>query len=223
MSGPDVIADLSAKVMRRVLNFAAVQDLRYYLNGAQVVPGISRGNGAVRVTATNGHMLYTEEDKSAVVQRELIVNISQRGRVLLTGERRVKVFGDQTVHITDSHGAALYIEPGQGVIEGKFPDIASLVGVPTDWHEGLRAPVNVQYLKVALSVSGAIRFFSRKDPVGEFSTSSAVMFVMDSGTATGGKAMGMIMPIRSRFDANASVADMLPDTLLAKRVAPVAA
>jgi len=219
----EVIADLSAKVLKRVLAFAAVRDVRYYLCGAHVLPGVKHGNLPARISASNGHMLYAEEDKSAVVSRELIVAIGPRGRALLIGEHRVKVYADNAVHITDSHGAPLYIEPGRGVIEGKFPAIEALVGVPTDWHEGLRAPVNTEYLKAALSVPGAIRFFSKKDPVGQFSTSSAVMFVMDGGTGNGGKAMGLIMPIRSRFDANASVADMMPASLLVHRAKPAEA
>jgi hypothetical protein len=219
----ELIADLSAKVLKRVLAFAAVRDVRYYLCGAHVLPGVKHGNLPARISATNGHMFYAEEDKSAVVSRELIVQIGLRGRGLLTGENRVKVYADNAVHITDSYGEPLYIEPGKGVVEGKFPAIEPIVGVPTDWHEGLRAPCNTQYLKAALSLPGAIRFFSKKDPVGEFSTSSAVMFVMEGGTGNGGKAMGLIMPLRSKFDINASVADMVPATLMVRRMTPAEA
>jgi hypothetical protein len=220
MSAPaTVLADVSAEVFRRVLGFSANQDVRYYLNGVHVVPGRT-ATQPVRLEATNGHLLYCEEDKSGAVQAELIVSIGKRGRALLRGSNRVKVWSDKAVHITDVSGAPLYIEPNGGVIEGKFPVIDHLVGVPTDWHEGLVAPVNTGYLQQALSIPGYIRFFSRRDKDGAPDMKASVMFIMDGGTANGGKAFGLIMPIRAQFAPNTAVDAMLPESLVPERGAP---
>lgn len=220
MSTPATLqADVSAEVFRRVHGFAAEQDIRYYLNGVHLVPGRTKQQ-AVRMEGTNGHLLYCEEDKSGVVQAELIVSIGKRGRPLLRGSNRIKVYSDNAVHITDQSGAVLYIEPTGGVIDGKFPVIDHLVGVPTDWHEGLVAPVNTGYLLQALSIPGYVRFFSRRDKEGAPDMKSSVMFVMDGGTANGGKAFGLIMPIRAQFAPNTAVDAMLPESLVPERGAP---
>lgn len=194
-----------------MLAFAAVSDIRYYLNGVHVVPGGK--TAAVRMEGTDGHMLYAEEDKSATVQKDLIVAIGKRGRSLLRGANRVKVFDNKAVQITDEMGAVLYIEPGQGVVDGTFPNIAGVMAKPDQWHEGLGGTVNTKYLLKALSVPGYVRFFSQKDAQGRFEPKASVMFVMDGGTVNGGKAFGLIMPMRGAFDPHSMVADMLPDTL----------
>lgn len=217
MSTPDLIADLDARVVKRVLPFAAAHDPRAALCGVHALPGSREGNKAARVEATNGHLLYSEEDKSAVLTQPVVIRISRRGHGLLKEGHRVKVSSDSVVRITDSHGGVLYIEPGVGILAGQFPNITTLVGMPSDWHEGLRATVNTAYLQQALSLPGYVRFFSRKDEHGQFSASSSVMFVLDGGTPTGGKAMGLIMPARGRFDIGATVADMLPDSLVTTR------
>ncbi|MFK2904983.1 hypothetical protein ISP17_13560 [Dyella ginsengisoli] len=213
-----LLADVSAEVFRRVHGFAADQDVRYYLNGVHLVPGRTKQQ-AVRMEGTNGHLLYCEEDKSAVVQAELIVSIGKRGRTLLRGSNRIKVYSDKAVHITDQSGAVLYIEPCNGVIDGKFPVIDHLVGVPADWHEGLVAPVNTGYLMQALSIPGYVRFFSRRDKEGAPDMKSSVMFIMDGGTANGGKAFGLIMPTRGQFAPDSGVDAMLPDSLVQPRAA----
>lgn len=209
MSTPQVIADISAEVFRRVRSFAAVQDVRYYLNGVHVVPG-----SQLRLEATDGHVLYVEEDKSGTAQRELIVQLGKRALALLRGSHRVKVYDTGAVHITNESGGVLYIEPEQGIVDAKFPDITHLVGTPGDWLEGLGATVNTQLLARALSIPGYVRFFGRKNAEGRFDPRNSVMFVMDGGTTNGGKAFGLIMPVRGAFDPTSSVADMLPAALV---------
>jgi hypothetical protein len=220
--GLRVIADLDARVLKRVMPFAAEHDPRWYLSGVHVVPGVKSSQASdakpARCEATNGHILYCEEDLSAVVERELLIRISKRGWPLLVKGHRVRVLEDNSVVITAGPDT-VYIEPREGVIDYKYPDLASIIGVPTDWHEGLRATVNSQYLLLALRLPGAVRFFSKLDEAGAFSDTSSVLFVLDGGTATGGAACGVIMPMHSSFGRQATVADMLPATLLATRMA----
>jgi len=216
---PIVIADLSAAVFRRVLAFAPVNEIRYYLCGVHVVPG-----KVVLLEGTNGHMIYVEEDTSGTAQRDLIVNIGMRGRNLLRGDNRVKVHDDGSVRITTlSGGTTLYIEPGTGVIDAKYPEIEKVIGPMDGWHEGFGASLNVEYLKKALAIPGYIRFFSRKDDQGKYDHKGAVMFMMDGGTVNGGKAFGLIMPIRGNFAPDSAVDDMLPAGLVKGRPQRVAA
>jgi hypothetical protein len=222
MNAPAILADVSAEVFRRVLGFAATQDVRYYLNGVHLVPGAKKDE-PVRLEASNGHLLYVEEDKSAIAQQKLIIGISARGRSLLRGPHRVKAYAGGAVHITNQSGAVLYIEPTAGVIEGQFPDITHLMGTPGDWHEGLGGTINTKYLLQALAVPGYVRFFSRKDAEGKFDPRSSVMFVMDGGTTNGGKAFGLIMPVRGEFAPHSAVADMLPTGMVAPSSAARAA
>lgn len=208
---PMIVADLSAAVFKRVLSFAPVNEIRYYLCGVHVVPG-----KIVRLEGTNGHMLYVEEDTSGTAQKALIVNIGTRGRSLLRGENRVKVYDDGSVRITTlSGGVTLYIEPGTGVIDATYPDLAKTVGSMEGWHEGFGSAVNVEYLRKALAIPGYVQFFSRKDAEGNYDPRAAVMFVMAGGTVNGGKAFGLIMPVRAEFAPGTAVADMLPASLRA--------
>lgn len=210
---PMIVADLSAAVFKRVLSFAAVREIRYYLCGVHVVPG-----ERVRMEGTEGHMIYVEEDTSGIAQKELIVNIGPRGRNLLRGENRVKVYDDGSVRITTlSGGETLYIEPGTGVIDARYPDIQNVIGPMEGWHEGFGSAVNVEYLQKALAIPGYVRFFGRRDADGRFDPRAAVMFVMDGGTPNGGRAFGLIMPVKANFSPDTAIADMLPASLVAKR------
>lgn len=215
MSKASLIADLDAQVVGNAQKFAAVGDVRYYLNGVHVVPGST--NVPARIEGTNGHMLYAEEDTTAHATSDLIISISKRGHAMLKEGNRVKVYDDRSLHIVNDSGAVLYIEPGQAVIEGKFPVIDHLVGVPADWHEGLVAPCNTNYLQKVLALPGYVRFFSRKDADGKFTYASSVMFVLERVKPRGGKAMGLIMPVRTELGPGASVADMLPISLVPQR------
>lgn len=215
MSKASLIADLNAAVVGNAQKFAAIGDVRYYLNGVHVVPGTA--DAPARLEGTNGHMLYAEEDKSAHASGELILSISKRGHALLKEGNRVKVYDDGALHIVNDSGAALYIEPGKAVIDAKFPVIDHLVGVPTDWHEGLVAPCNTGYLQKVFALTGYVRFFSRKDAEGKFTYASSVMFVLERMKPGGGKAMGLIMPVRTELGPGASVADMLPASLVPRR------
>ncbi|MGN6234972.1 hypothetical protein [Dyella sp.] len=225
MSAPtSIVADVSAEVFRRVAGFAATRDILFYLTGVHIVPGPAGRDGQpLRMEASDGHLLYVEEDKSGTAQRELIVRVSKRGQALLRGSNRVKVFDNLAVHITNESGAVLYIEPEQGVVNGTFPQLGHLIGTAADWHEGLGGTVNTQYLLRALAVPGYVRFFSRKDADGRFDPRASVMFVMDGGTTNGGKAFGLIMPVRGAFGPHSAVADMLPRSLLVPDGAKAAA
>lgn len=215
MSKENLTANLDASVVSNVQKFAAVGDIRYYLNGVHVVPGTA--DVPARIEGTNGHMLYVEEDKSAHATRDLIISISKRGHALLKDGNRVKVYDDGALHIVNKSGAVLYVEPGKAVIDAQFPVIDHLVGVPTDWHEGLVAPCNTGYLQKVFALPGYVRFFSRKDAEGNFTYASSVMFVVERSMKRDGKAMGLIMPVRTDFGPGASVADMLPASLVPSR------
>lgn len=213
MSAPTLLADLDAEVLGRVLLFAAEpREIRYYLTGVHVAPCPKGQN--VRLEGTNGHILYGEEDVSGTAEKDVIVRIGARGRSLLKRGHRVKVYSDLSVKITDVAGAVLYIEPQEAYADTAFPNVAQVLHTADDWHEGLIAPVNSAYLLKVLKLPGYVRFFSRKDASGQFTLNSSILFVLDGGTANGGKAFGLIMPVRGAFSPHAKVAEMLPASML---------
>jgi hypothetical protein len=73
------------------------------------------------------------------------------------------VMSNGSAMVNDDTGQEQFIQPGNSIIEGKFPrieNIASAIG----YREGISGAINPAYLKDALAIGqhfGSIRFFTR--------------------------------------------------------------
>lgn len=161
---PDVhmIVRVSAVAAKLVFPFAAVQDIRYYLNGINIRP---LEDGGVMVVATNGHRYIVVRDPNGYVEREVIVSLSKDAlKHAGNAKHTLDVMSNGSAMISDQVAQPLFIQPGNSIIEGEFPRIervASLIG----YKEGIVGAVNPRYLDDALTIGksfgSSIRFYTR--------------------------------------------------------------
>jgi len=195
---PGVIASINAAAVGRVYPFAAVQDIRYYLNGVALIPG-----PAPVIAATNGHMLYIEEDEDGTVNEQVILRLSKRASFFLKRANQVIVSrgagGEGIATIVDSFThEVLYVEPGNCLIDGRYPDIGDPIGKPAQWVKGLVGEFNAGYLQQALALPGSVEFYHKdvEDP-----GKSAMLFTVS--IRGGGKGLGCIMPMSAQHTLEA--------------------
>lgn len=183
-----VVAD--AGMIRRVLAFAAVSDVRYYLCGVCIRPSQS---GGVLIIASDGHTALILHDKNGRADKEVILPLSKREHIRLlsrNGEQRVCVSQEDSIYFSDKIGFASYICPDTP-IEGKFPDIAKAIGDVDAFVPGMPGEFNPKYIKKALEACTdanyhGIRFFHQPEKV----DSSAALFTVPDG-------FGLVMPLKT--------------------------
>lgn len=134
---------VNAKVFKIVQQFAATNDIRYYLNGVFVKAGKYVG-------ATNGHFMIVvpnkTSDRDAIIPR-IPASFLKSGQV---------VVDDGTVKVVD--GACRFISPDR-LIDGKYPDFARVIA-PHKWERGIQGSVDMKYMKAILAVgAGGVEFF----------------------------------------------------------------
>jgi len=190
VKAPEQIAIISAAAVGRVYPFAANQDIRYYLNGVALIPG----KWPV-IAATNGHMLYVEEDRGGFVSENLILRLSKRAAFFLKKGNKIVITRGQgkagLATIIDGYTSeALYVEPGDCLIDGRFPNIGAVMGSSEQWAKGLVGSLAAQYLLQAKQLPGEIEFFHK---VCEEPEKQATLFT--AHMRTGEKGLGMIMPV----------------------------
>lgn len=191
--GPHLIARVSAVAVKLVFPFAAVADIRYYLNGINLRP---LDDGSVMVTATNGHRYIVVRDPNGFVEKEVIVSIKKDALKHAAGPKHtLDVMSNGSAMFSGEVAQPLFIQPGNSLIEGDFPRIervASTVG----YKEGISGAVNPSYLADALTIAksfgNSIRFFTRD-------ADSPLNFVL--GGLGDLECFGGIMKLRESFDS----------------------
>lgn len=185
------IAVLNAEVVGRVYPFAGVNDVRYYLNGLGIFPG-----AAPLVVGTNGHILYLEEDTGGTVSESFIVRLSKRAAFFLKKGNKVVVSRDsKSGSAMIVHGSTmepLYVEPGNCLIDAKFPNFPPLLGSPSQWTQGLVGGFNTALLQKVLSIPGYAQFYHKAGE--ENPDRHSVLFITQP--PAGARGMGLIMPVR---------------------------
>lgn len=183
-----------------VLSFKAQQDLRYYLNGIQVLP---QEEGCLLV-ATDGHRLAIYHSKEARCDKERILSITNADdkqiRKLRGKLNAVVTVEDEKSHlvVSDTDGEK-YIKPGLPLIDGRYPEWQRVVPPISELTPGLQAFVDARYIAALADVipsrfPGALRFFhDRRDPL-----HNAVI-----ARVTGQpELMVVIMPMKGDSDSN---------------------
>lgn len=212
---PESIATIDAALAALVLPFAATDDIRYYLNGIYITP---LQEGGALIAATDGHMLFCARDPNGKTARPIILPLQKREHgTALKRSTYIDVLADGSFRfLTEDKGLA-WISPKKE-IDGRFPDIFSLIGNLDDWKEGLVGSFNPEYINRVVQSAPraryrAIRFFHRgKDPA-----CSAALFTLSNP-----QAFGVVMPMKFGDEKN-SLTRIIPSEFKAKVQAPAEA
>ena len=118
---------LNALAVKMVIPFMATNDIRYYLNGVSVRS--SPSNGAV-IAATDGHKVLAVHDENVKCSEkcDLIIKINKDAVKFLKPDHHIIIDG-QTLSITDRNCQVVYIQPGDCLIDGKFPRYEGLLNL----------------------------------------------------------------------------------------------
>lgn len=188
-----MIVRINAVAAKLAFPFMAQQDIRYYLNAINIRP---LEDGSAMIVATNGHRYIVVRDPNGYVEREVIVAISKDGlKHMGNAKHTLDVMSNGNSMISGPVAEPLFIQPGNSLVEGKFPRIervASTIG----YREGISGSVNPHYLSDALAIgkafSGSIRFYTKDED-------SPLTFVL--GGVGELECFGGIMKLRESFNA----------------------
>jgi hypothetical protein len=190
---PHMIVRVSAVAVRLVYPFVARQDVRYYLNGINVRP---LEDGSTMIVATDGHRYIVVRDPGGYAEEEVIVEVSKDAlKHAASAKHTLDVMSNGSAQISDATAQALFIQPGNALIEAVFPRIERVASI-TGYQEGISGPVNPRYLNDALAIGKtfgeSIRFFTRD-------ADSPLLFVL--GGLGDLECFGGVMKLRDSFDA----------------------
>lgn len=196
---------VSASAVARVLPFAAVGDIRFYLNGVNVSPV---DEGGVMVIATDGHTALAVYDREGKADQSTILpfNTPAHRRHLKVGEH---VHVDESGVIwtgSDLGRTTTYISP-DGVIEGKFPDLKKMFGDRGQWKPGFPGDaIRLDLLKRIAGCTGG-KYFSGVRFFHKGADDQVTLFTV------GTEMVGLVMPLR---DGGAVLEAALPASWWAK-------
>lgn len=187
---PHMIARVSALAVKRVFPFIAKDDIRYYLNGANIRP--LEDDKGVMIVATDGHRYVVIRDPEGFAEKEIIVAVQKDGLKHAGNPKHTfDVMSDGKAMILDEVATQLFVQPGRSLLDGDYPrieNVASAIG----YKEGISGAMNPQYIADALEIGeqfGSIRFFTRDQDspvcfvcggIGELECFGGVMKLRDS-------------------------------------------
>lgn len=117
---PNSAINVCARLFHAAGMFAATQDIRYYLMGVYVEAG---PDGGAVMCGTNGHQLALAFDPAGIAPKDgCIISLQSALKKATRSERdgRVLIVGDR-VRVFNSMRQETYIQPGNPLIEGRFP------------------------------------------------------------------------------------------------------
>jgi DNA polymerase III sliding clamp (beta) subunit (PCNA family) len=187
-----MIARVSAVAVKLAYPFAAQHDIRFYLNGVNIRP---LEDGGVMVVASDGHRIVVVRDPHGHAERELIVRVDKDGlKHASNAKHTLDVMSNGSAMFSGAVAEALFIQPGNSVIEGAFPRVERVIST-IGYREGIAGAVNPAYLTAALGVAksfgNSIRFFTKD-------ADSPLNFVL--GGLGDLECFGGIMKLRESFD-----------------------
>lgn len=179
--------------------FAAVNDMRFFLNGVYVR---QVEDGGVLAIATNGHAVICVRDPDGFADAPIILPVGKaRNPALFKGKGgSVRLTADGVV-FSESLSAVQFVAP-EGPVDGQFPGILELfAGDKSQWAEGIRGAFDVRLLQLVAGAAGkeGVRFWTRTDAEG--ATTQLAFSIAQ-------KAFGLVMPLRESVQAH--IADLIP-------------
>ncbi len=126
---------ISAELLHEAAQFAATNDVRYYLNGVH----IRKSSKGVIAEATNGHMCAIILDNSGEAKTEASVIISIAIVKMLPKKGNVYIHADNSVSFDNLLEKTLFIQLRfeNALLDGKYPDINRVIPKAEDMKPGL--------------------------------------------------------------------------------------
>lgn len=168
-----MVARVSAIAVKLVYPFIAKNDVRYYLCGVNIRP---LEDGAVMLTATDGHRYIVIRDPNGFTEAEITVRVDKDGlKHASEAGSTFDVMSNGKAMILGKVAQDLFLQPGKSVIDeaDAYPRIERVANV-TGYREGITGSINPRYLTDALEAGtgfGSVRFYTRDD------SDTALMFV----------------------------------------------
>jgi hypothetical protein len=198
---------LSAKAVRLAYAFAAKQDIRYYLNGVNVEP--AKGGGAI-ITGTDGRRVVQVLDREASNVEPVIMKLDAASQAFLKrGEYVSTEFEEKRVAILNADRIPMHLQFEHFAVDGKYPDVAKVLGKREDWQAGIAGTFNVELISdVARLVEQArvakryghpagLTLFSKVGESGRLLEADGFLFIIDGSEV---RAWGRVMPMRATLD-----------------------
>lgn len=188
-----MIARVNAIAVKLVFPFVAQNDIRFYLNGINIRP---LNDGSVMIVATDGRRYVVVRDPHGYAEKEIVVVLSKDAiKHANNGKNTLDVMSNGNAMISGEAAQPLFIQPGNALIDEKFPRIER-VATTIGYKEGISGAVNPRYLSDALAIGksfgDSIRFFTRDND-------SPLTFVL--GGIGDLECFGGIMKMRESFDS----------------------
>lgn len=152
MKEKEIVVSVDAGLVNMAAKFAAIKDVRYYLNGVNVRRAASGYDDGVVIEGTNGHMACCIYDPSGrATEKGAILDLPVVNRFPKAGT--VEVYADGGAMVKPSYGAkGPAVCFPNAVIDGKFPDVARVF--PSDFSalkKGINSrDINSSYLLKAM-------------------------------------------------------------------------
>lgn len=165
----DAIARVETHLVLLALPFRAYGDIRYYLNVIALEPAAEDG---VLVMATNGYIAGLVRDVGGRADAPLLVPIGKEQKAALKKGTHLLVNKDGIAWISDDGGAPIWVA-ATPCVEGRFPDLRTVVGPIAEYRPGLVGSYNptiISAIKDAYShlpKSVGVNFFHHPDRQGQ--------------------------------------------------------
>jgi hypothetical protein len=190
---PYMIAQINSMAVKIVSPFIAKSDIRYYLNGINLRPLEA---GGVMVSASDGHRLIVVRDPTGYVDHEITVTVHKDGLKHAAADGQFVVMSDGAAWFQNAVATETFIQPGNSVIDGRYPRFEAVL-VMAGFEEGIRGPVNPEFLRAALAIDTgsrppSIRFWTKNDDL------TPLIFMCDQ--VAGMEVVGAIMKMREVSD-----------------------
>ncbi len=159
---PHMIARVNSIAIKAAFPFVSSDDVRYYLMGVNLRP---LDDGSVMIAATDGYRFIVIRDKEGFIEDEIVVHVAKDA--IKHADRKVTfdVMSNGQALWNDQVTTPVFIQPGNSIIDGKFPRIETVVDT-LGYQEGISGAVNMSFLADALKIkvgskAPSIRFFTR--------------------------------------------------------------
>jgi len=159
---PHLIARVNSIAIKAAFPFVSSDDVRYYLMGVNLRP---LEDGSVMIAATDGHRFIVIRDREGFIEDEIVVHVAKDAIKHADSKVTFDVMSNGQVLWNDQVTTPVFIQPGNSIIDGKFPRIETVVDT-LGYQEGISGAVNMSFLSDALKIkvgskAPSIRFFTR--------------------------------------------------------------
>lgn len=189
---------LDKRALRAALEFAATQDIRYYLNGIK----IEATKTHTTYVATDGHRLIAvrheaeNEEKAELIIPVTVAKIASKGAIKTIGGEKVSLTIDKLQYDISTPGGRLIFTP----IQGNFPEwrkVATSYKKPEKRQGDKFLSINPVYLKKCFDAYCHLGMKNRFPVVGLHESCDVNHAVnVQCGELTGFNVVMIVMPVR---------------------------